>query len=576
MKSRTFTVGAGVECDVDRLISTRALVQASSGAGKSYTIRRLLEQTHGMVQQIVIDPEGEFASLREKYDYVLAASAGGDTAADPRTAKLLAERLLELGVSAILDIYELNPDRRIAFVRQFLEGLVDAPKKLWHPVLVILDEAHVYCPEQGQAESATAVKALCSRGRKRGFSAVLATQRLAKLAKDAAAECNNKLIGRTTLDVDMTRAGDELGMTKAERLILRELEDGEFFAFGPALTRQVTKVKVGGVVTRHPEAGSKLANVVPPPTDKVKALLPQLSDLPAENEAREKTVADLRKEIATLKREVAEARRANPAPKPEMKTVTTEVLTDADRALLTSLDQKFDAIVARHAVKLDIVGIRTAVEEAIDAAQTDQAEQMDEFLALLSGKRLQKIRDRVATVATAAPRHAPTTNSTTSRPTPAATPRPRMAPPSSGEGLTPGKQAILDTLSMLEARGIPSSLDTLCAWLDLHPNGGRFRGNLRELQETGHLIGYELTDLGRSAARLLATGIEAVKTRLTPGQLSAFEAIEASLTPLTVDGVAAALGLHPNGGRFRGNLTRLREMGVVTSGQMRVTDGARA
>jgi hypothetical protein len=41
---------------------------------------------------------------------------------------------------------------------------------------------------------------------------VLLTQRLAKLHKDAAAEANNVVIGRTVLDVDQERAGDLPGM----------------------------------------------------------------------------------------------------------------------------------------------------------------------------------------------------------------------------------------------------------------------------------------------------------------------------------------------------------------------------
>ena len=90
-----FTIGGDMECDLEALIDTRLLVQANSGAGKSWCIRRILEQTHGQVQHLIIDPEGEFASLRERYDYVLAARQGGDTAADPRSAKLLAERLAQ-------------------------------------------------------------------------------------------------------------------------------------------------------------------------------------------------------------------------------------------------------------------------------------------------------------------------------------------------------------------------------------------------------------------------------------------------------------------------------------------------
>lgn len=77
-----------VEIDIPTLIDTRLLIQANSGAGKSWTVRRLLEQTHGKVQQIIIDPEGEFASLREKYDYILVGK-NGDIPASTKSAELL-------------------------------------------------------------------------------------------------------------------------------------------------------------------------------------------------------------------------------------------------------------------------------------------------------------------------------------------------------------------------------------------------------------------------------------------------------------------------------------------------------
>ncbi len=321
---KKFEIGSGVTCDLDRLVDTRLLVQANSGGGKSWLLRRLLEQTHGHVQHLVIDPEGEFASLRERFDYVLAAKSGGDTAADPRSAALLAERLLELKVSAILDIYELKPHERILFVKRFLEALVNAPKGLWHPALVVVDEAHVYCPEAGQAESADAVKDLATRGRKRGFCAVLATQRLSKLHKDAAAECNNKLIGRTTLDVDVKRAANELGVTDREALlILRSLDPGEFFAYGPALHGKATehgvyRTRTGGIETTHPKAGARLAFTAPPPTSKITALLPKLADLPAEVVEREKSIDTLKRENANLRRDLTVAQKAQPsAPKVE-------------------------------------------------------------------------------------------------------------------------------------------------------------------------------------------------------------------------------------------------------------------
>src|SRR5438552_17261252 len=52
-----------VSIDLPTLLDTRLLVQANSGGGKSWLLRRLLEQSQGKVQQIVIDLEGEFATL---------------------------------------------------------------------------------------------------------------------------------------------------------------------------------------------------------------------------------------------------------------------------------------------------------------------------------------------------------------------------------------------------------------------------------------------------------------------------------------------------------------------------------
>ena len=288
--------------DLESLITTKLLVQANSGGGKSWLLRRLLERSHGKVQQIVIDLEGEFSTLREKYDYILA-SEDGDTPVEPRSAAVLARKILELNVSAIVDLYELKHHERIRFVKFFLEAMINAPKKLWHPVLVVIDEAHIFCPEKGQAESADAVIDLATRGRKRGYCAVLATQRLSKLHKDAAAECNNKLIGRTGLDIDRKRASEELGFTsKDQNLALRDLEAGEFFAFGPSISREVKKIKIGDVKTTHPKAGARFKVKVAPPTDKIKSILKKLADLPEAARKEANTISELKADVINLRR----------------------------------------------------------------------------------------------------------------------------------------------------------------------------------------------------------------------------------------------------------------------------------
>lgn len=290
--------------DLGKLIGSKLLVQANSGGGKSWAIRRILEQSHGKVQQIVLDPEGEFSSLREKYDYILAGK-GGDTVAEPHSAALLARKLLESGVSAIIDLYELPPQDRKRFVRFFLDEMVNAPKNLWHPCIIVLDEAHKFAPEKDQSEALESVTNMASLGRKRGFCLIPATQRPAKLSKDVAAECNNKMIGRASLDIDRKRSAEELGFTsKEEVLSLRDLDPGEFYVFGPAISKDVTKIRVGEVQTSHPKVGTRsLRRRLPKPSKSLLKVLAKFADLPKEAKEEARTVEQLRMENVTLKRE---------------------------------------------------------------------------------------------------------------------------------------------------------------------------------------------------------------------------------------------------------------------------------
>lgn len=291
-----------VKIDLNNLIETRMLISANSGGGKSYLARKILEESHGQVQQIVIDLEGEFSSLREKFDYLLVGK-DGEIPANIRTADLLAKKLLELNVSTIIDLSELKHHERITFVKRFLDSLINSPKELWHNCLVFVDEAHHFCPQGTQSESTSAVIDLMTRGRKRGFCGVLSSQRISKLHKDACAEANNRLIGRTVLDIDRKRASEELGFTsKEQERSLRDLEAGEFYAFGTAISKnEIIKVKVGEVKTTHLKVGGK-GLIKPSPTpENIKKILKNVIDLPKEAEKELREVEDFKKEVRDLR-----------------------------------------------------------------------------------------------------------------------------------------------------------------------------------------------------------------------------------------------------------------------------------
>lgn len=522
------TLATGHPIDLPRLLETRLLVQANSGGGKSWALRRILEQTAPKVQQLVIDPEGEFATLREKFDYIVCAPHDADAVAHPRTAKLLARRLLETGVSAILDIYDLKPQERKAFVRHFCDALVDAPKKLWHPVLIVLDEAHVYAPEKGKSESLGAVIDLATRGRKRGFCLVAATQRLAKLHKDVAAELNNKMIGRTGLDVDVSRAADELGMTKREAMqALKFLDAGEWHVFGPALSRSVKKLKVGPVQTTHPKVGERLIAAPPEPSAKVRKVLAELADLPQQAEEEARTLED-------LKRQVAESRRAERA---------AEKRAQAAGVPESEVQRRIKAAVAEARANAPRV-------QSVDTARA---------------RRL--LEQAIATLG----------ESPTEAQVPRA-PRERQAPPPpvihEGNGSLPRpKQNLLDQLAWLELHGVyPVRKETLAAVAGVSPTSGGYFNNLGGLRSAG-LIDYPkpgtvaFTDAGRELAHIPDDDRPVHERWLSvvtnPQQTILRALIDMHPTAISKDELAERIGVSPTSGGYFNNLGRLRTLGAV-------------
>ncbi len=331
-----------IKIDIPILVKTRLLIQSNSGGGKSYLLRKILEETHGKIQHIVLDMEGEFASLREKYEYILVGK-DGDIDINLKIAEILPRKLLETKASAIIDLYELKHHERILFVKRFLDSMINAPRKLWTPCIVVIDEIHIFCPEKGKAESMNSVIDIATRGRKRGYACIGATQRLSKLNKDFAAEMINKLSGRTSLDIDMKRASDELGfVTKQQMLELRNLEPGEFFAFGPAISKTVTKIRVDKVKTTHPEAGSTSLEIPSPPTpEKIKKLLEKLGDLPKKAEDELRTIEEHKTKIRHLKFEINNLKRQ----KPDMDVKTQSELR---KEIWAEFEKKSKAILSTH------------------------------------------------------------------------------------------------------------------------------------------------------------------------------------------------------------------------------------
>ncbi|MEP2101718.1 MAG: ATP-binding protein [Parasphingorhabdus sp.] len=248
----TDDTGQSVHINIEELLATRLLVQGNSGSGKSHLLRRLLEESAHLVQQVVIDPEGDFATLADAYNHVVIDA--GDY--NEQEIATMGTRIREHRASIILNLEALELEAQMTCAAAFLNAMFDAPRDHWYPALVVVDEAQMFAPAVSgdvpdivRRSSLGAMTNLMCRGRKRGLAGAIATQRLAKLAKNVAAEASNFLMGRTFLDIDMARAADLLGMERRQAERIRDLERGCFLGLGPAISRRPISMKIGSTQT---------------------------------------------------------------------------------------------------------------------------------------------------------------------------------------------------------------------------------------------------------------------------------------------------------------------------------------
>src|SRR6218665_3120554 len=133
--------GKPADLDLEELLATRLLVQGNSGSGKSHLLRRLLEQSAPWVQQCIVDPEGDFVTLADKYGHLVV-----DASRSESELTTIAARVRQHRVSVLLSLEGLDVEQQMRCAAAFLGGLFDADRDYWYPMLVVGDEAQLFAP----------------------------------------------------------------------------------------------------------------------------------------------------------------------------------------------------------------------------------------------------------------------------------------------------------------------------------------------------------------------------------------------------------------------------------------------
>ncbi|MEM5814276.1 MAG: ATP-binding protein, partial [Candidatus Aenigmatarchaeota archaeon] len=246
--------------DAQELVTGRTCVIAQSGAGKSYLIAVLCEK---MLEQnvpfCIIDTEGEYFSLKEKFQLLWAGGHQADVELEKIDPKELARHAVKENVSVILDVSDVMDEKKT--VADFVSALYEVETGARTPYLLILEEADKFAPQTPPKDDSSkavlaAIEEISRRGRKRGLGLLVATQRPALINKNVLSQCGNQLIGKLTTENDLA-AVNLFFASRAELEALPKLKQGEFFAMGN-ISRERVKFRSYPRQTQHKGLTPKL------------------------------------------------------------------------------------------------------------------------------------------------------------------------------------------------------------------------------------------------------------------------------------------------------------------------------
>jgi hypothetical protein len=114
--------------------------------------------------------------------------------------------LVKSGKCATINMKGVAPDVQDVVVARLTKELFDARKAgKVPPFLLVVEEAHNYCPERGfgQAVSSNILRTVASEGRKFGMGLCIVSQRPAKVDKNIISQCNTNVILKVTNPNDL-------------------------------------------------------------------------------------------------------------------------------------------------------------------------------------------------------------------------------------------------------------------------------------------------------------------------------------------------------------------------------------
>ena len=548
------------------------------GQGKSYGAQRLAELFHAAgAQFVVLDPVGNWSGLRLAADgkapgipIPVFGGLQGDVPLEPTAGRLVADLVVDRGISVVLDVSQFDSDAaRARFVRDFGERFFQRRKQAPAAVHLFIEEAQEFIPQNPMGDEKGTLHVLqriAKLGRNYGIGVSLLSQRPQEVHKKVLNLAELLFAFQLSGTHERKAVGEWIKDKSIEEDIDQELPRlarGRPHAWSPAWLKVSKVVTITPKWTFDASSTPRVGHAAGPARALSPIDLAQLrTDMAGTIErAKAEDPKELHRQIAERDREISKLSKlrnsdishipALPVQRVEVPVLTGKQLQAFERGT---------ARLGKVGAQLVEVGgqVVTVARELVEAAKRAAGGNG------ISGHLLA---------------HKPATaGSVRGSPPPRAVSPPQMRRqnPTSAEGLGRSAQRILNGLAWLESIGLERADKTQVALLaDQSPTSGGYFNNLGKLRTAG-LIDYpapsvvQLTDAGRAAAEPVdvPTSSEDLHrqlfARLPGAQARILEHLIAEY-PAAVgkDALAAATAQSPTSGGYFNNLGRLRSLGLI-------------
>lgn len=559
-----------------------------TGSGKTYGATKVAEEMLEAGAQIVaLDPVGVWWGLRldsdgktpSGFDLPVFGGLHGDIPLEPTSGNLLADLIVDRGISAILDVSQFESDAdKARFARDFASRFFFRKKAAPSAVHVFVEECQEFVPQnpmKGEEQMLHAFHRLIKLGRNFGIGVSLISQR--------PQEVNKKVLNQTELMLAFQMTGpqerkaisawvSEKGADEDVADVLPRLAVGEPHVWSPQWLDISRTVKISAKrsfnASSTPTVGAKAVEARPLGSIDLEKLQKAMAS------TIEKAKADdpkaLRSEIAALRRQL-EGKGKAPARVVEKAVPDQRAIDLAVRRATDAMqreDRRFRQAVKAEAsrgnraftqILASIEQLRTtlaAIDSATNAqfAPESKSEPRADLAQALDGALTRGVERRV--------------------PVP-------VAPPSiPAEGLSGAQQKILDAVATLNELGVNQpTLVQVALFVGVSHTTGSYQQNVRNLADAGFL--------GRASGQVVLTGagkrvarpdvdrdpIEFWKQKL-PGAQSKLLGLILDHAPISREDLAIKAGVSHTTGSYQQNLRDMRTYGIIEieSGQINVSE----